>query len=324
MVKRVTWGPRIYRKARSHFLARRSISKFQTRLKAQSPTEWQLDLLTAWKILKNELGLSDAQAHSIVLKAISAAHECVTAQTQELQASELLRVRVAIEAACRRIANCIRRAPARVRQQLNEAITPLMGQPVLDLEVLDAIFRATLRVIKRCPDVKLARTVLGAMAQIKKAHYEALDMQSRASVENALAGLAGKSGADHSVKAVDVFAAAAAALNGVEQPNVSKHVQVLIIRYVVRVAEIWLGAGLKPSRAVSSSNKAHRSKFHRFAELIMIGTAAPRLLEHERRHSPEKMGSRKAMRRPGYQWILSDDHVRRALRQVQISRLPTP
>lgn len=332
MVKRVTGAyfartglrPRIHRKARSHFLARRSISRFQLRLKALSPTEWPPHLLAAWNIVKNEFGLSDAQARSIVLKAVSAAHEYVRAQTQELHDSELNRARVAIANASRRIANCIKRAPAPVRHQLDEAIASLMREPVIDLEVMDEIFRATLRVIRRCPDVKLARTVLRALGQIKKAHYEALDMESRASVENALAGLARKSSADHSVRAVDVFAAAAAALNGCEQPKESKHVQVLIVRYVVRVAELWLGAGLKPSRAVSSSNKASRSKFHRFAELIVVLTAAPWSLEHERRHSPEKSELWKTMQRPGYQWILSDDHVRRALRQVQISRLPAP
>jgi hypothetical protein len=326
MVKRVTTGlpPRMHRKARSHFLARSSISKFQLRLKTSSPTEWPPHLLAAWNILKNELRLADSQARSIVLDAVSAAHESVIAQTQELHHSEVLRARVTIENACRRVVNCIRRAPARVRRQLDEAITPLMREPVLDLEVMDAIFTAAVRVIRKCPDVKLARTVLGALAQIKRAHYEALDMESRAGVENALAGLARKSGADHSVRAVDVFAAAAAALNGAEQPAASKHVQVLIIRYVLRVAEIWLGAGLKPSRAVSSSSKAYRSKFHRFAELTVVGTAAPWSLEHKRRHSSEKSQSWKAMRRPEYQWIVSDDHVRRALRQFQISRLPTP
>ncbi len=103
---RVTLRSRIRRKPRSHFLARRSVSRIHLQLAARSLTDWPPYFMGACRILTNELGLPQGQARSIVLESVSAAHECVRAQTEELHHTEVLRIRVAIDDACRRIANC--------------------------------------------------------------------------------------------------------------------------------------------------------------------------------------------------------------------------
>src|ERR1700751_166500 len=68
--------------------------------------------------------------------------------------------------ACHRIANSINRAPAGVHRRLEEALTALVKESVLDLEVLDAICSATLEAFKTSRDPKLERLVLRTLAKI--------------------------------------------------------------------------------------------------------------------------------------------------------------
>jgi hypothetical protein len=281
---------------------------------ASPPSDWPPHLLGAWIILKDELALPDDQARSIIMKAVSVAQDCVKAQTQGLQEIQVLRARMAIRDGCRRIANCINRAPAPIRRQLDDAVTALLRELVIDTEVMQEILSATFRALRRCPKKALARTALGAVRKIKRAHYEALDIESRTATESALSELAVNSPPKEPIKAANVFDAAAIALTADQKPLTNRHVQVLITRYVANLAHIWRQAELEPSRGISYLNEAYRSKFHRFAELILVEISAPWSLQHELRDLPEEHEPWKAMQDADYQWVVSDYHVRSVLR----------
>ncbi len=90
------------------------------------------------------------------------------------------------------------------------------------------------------------------------------------------------------------------------------------------LAEIWQQAGLTPSRAIAYLDDSYRSRFHRFAELILTAMAAPWALQHNRRNWSDEREPWKAMQRADYHWLVSDDYVRGVLRQIQILVQKTP
>lgn len=101
--------------------------------------------------------------------------------------------------------------------------------------------------------------------------------------------------------------------------------------YCSALAVIWRGAGLKPSRARHPYNPAYRSRFHRFADLILTEMMEPWALRHDdnldelrdkirRRHAqlPEVLRPlvSSGLRRADYEWLISEDHVRRAIQRL--------
>jgi hypothetical protein len=106
--------------------------------------------------------------------------------------------------------------------------------------------------------------------------------------------------------------------------------------YCCALAVIWRGAGLKPTRARHPYNPAYRSRFHRFADLILTEMMEPWALRHDenldelrdkirRRHAqlPEALRPlvSSGLRRADNEWLISEDHVRRA---IQRSAIKTP
>ena len=111
------------------------------------------------------------------------------------------------------------------------------------------------------------------------------------------------------LKCISAAYVAATALRAEKGRPTTKEAQVVITNYVMKVAKIWSEAGLKSSRAI-------RSKFHRFAELILVAITAPWSLQHELRELPAESQPWKTMQNAGYQWMVRDDHVRKAFRQT--------
>ena len=52
-------------------------------------------------------------------------------------------------------------------------------------------------------------------------------------------------------------------------------------QYVAEIAEIWRLAGLKPSRANNPWTVGHRSRFNRFADLVLTALQEPQAQRHD-------------------------------------------
>jgi hypothetical protein len=103
----------------------------------------------------------------------------------------------------------------------------------------------------------------------------------------------------------------------------------LIVAYVLAVARRWQQNGLHPSRATHPENPKYRSRFHRFVEFVLTAVTEPgshrhspgidevaRQLWANRARVPAEMRSKisKELRREDREWLVSEDHVRKALR----------
>ena len=316
--------PRIKREARTHFLARRSLRKFLLQLKALPARGWPPHLFAAWIIVNRELGLPDSKAHSVIEESVSAAYRCVKAQDQQSQDIVVTRARTTIQRACRRIARCIKRAPAPLRRRLDQTILTLMHELMIDLELIESFFALATTIFEEFPKAEPARSALKALCKIAAAHFDALGMELRGKVERSITAFATDSTMEHPAGAADVFATIATAIDGEKRRKLSAYSRKLVTHYVGELAEIWQQAGLKPSRAIAYLDDSYRSRFHRFAELILTAMAAPWALQHNRRNWSNEREPSKAMQRADYHWLVSDDYVRGVLRQIQILVQKTP
>jgi hypothetical protein len=106
--------------------------------------------------------------------------------------------------------------------------------------------------------------------------------------------------------------------------------------YCFALGAIWRGVGLKPSRARNPLNPKYRSRFHRFAELILTEMMEPWTLRHDdnldelrdkirRRHAQLPEALRRSvslgLRRADTEWLISEDHVRRAIQRLAASHV---
>jgi hypothetical protein len=308
------------RKVRADFLARRPVSRFQLQLKSKAPHDWPPHLHAAWQILKSGQDLSDAKARSVVQESVSIAHRCIVAQNQKSKDIIEQVARTTIRSACSRISKCIKRAPAACRRSLNRAILTLIQQSIIDLDVIEAIFGKAETTFKQFRAHETSRAALPALEDLRKADFSTLNMMLRRKTEDAIVELAVTSNGKRQATAVDVFATIAGVLGSEKTTKVTTQSRDIITRSVAQLAEIWRQAGLKPSRALAYLDDAYRSKFHCFAELILTAMAGPR--PKLRRQKIEQVyddlgdadGIRAAMGRKEYQWLVSDDHVRSALK----------
>jgi hypothetical protein len=161
--------------ARVNFRARIPLSGLQIRIRSQPARDWPRYLFIAWEILTAEMGLSDTKARSTILKSVSAAHRCVTAQNDHLSDIARSQAQKRIRIACSRIPNCINRAPAALRQRINQAILPLIKEPI-DFEALEFIFETVRKIFEPFQDDKPLRAALGSL---KKVHLSTLSTTSQ-------------------------------------------------------------------------------------------------------------------------------------------------
>jgi hypothetical protein len=184
------------------------------------------------------------------------------------------------------------------------------------------------------PDAESSRTALREMCGMPPDHthvvtikgdYASIGAIHQRKVEDAIAALAesGRAGAS------DVFSALADALGSDHDSNPSSQIYDLIVQYVVQVARVWRQVGLRPSRARHRDDASYKSKFHRFVDLVLT----PMIEPEARRHLVDLDDMRRTVRRiraalpdevrrvvspaPGRAdtvWLVSDDHLKKALR----------
>ena len=251
------------------------------------------------------------KARSIILRSVSVVQDCVKAQSKRVDRFEASQASARIRNTCRRVSKCINRAPAIIRRRLNVEIPALIKNIESDLETIEAIFVATKTAFedRQYGNSEAVRTAREALKAPRAADYSMLDSDVRGRVMSALAKLS----SDRQVKAADVFAAVAATLDKEGTVKVSLQTRDLRTRYVANLREVWLTAELKPKRLLYYVDNTPISAFHRFAELIFVGVAAPWAFHHEKRRTPVDPEPWLSLGCANYQWEISDDHVRNGL-----------
>jgi hypothetical protein len=315
------------RRLRISFLGRRRFDRFVLELKNKAADEWPQHLRSAWNILYDELSLPHSTALSIVINSASAADRFVKASNELLNDNVKAQAHTRIQTACSRVSKCAKRAPAALRRRLDQAIHPLLQEPQIDLEVMDLFFATTTKIFEEFSTVESSCVALRSLKDLERAGFSTLGMALGQKLEHAIAGFVATSSTKHQATAANAFAAMAAVLDSEEIARTHTQNGKLIIRYVTELARIWQDASLKPSRARDPYKPAYKSRFHRYADLVLTGMVEPRALRHDanvdehrreirRRHAELPADLRwvnPALRRADREWLISEDHIRRAL-----------
>ena len=317
------------RHARIVHRSRMRLENLERRLRSQPPTGWPKHLRLAWKILHSKRSLSETSSLRVILGSVSVAHKCAREINQRATSRFEASTRNKLYNAFVRVAKCAKRAPERLRQSLDQAVIPIVQQDPIDLEVIEAMLDAAATTFLRYSKVESAKTALKALGVtdvdgIRRVDFSGLDTARQREVEAALSNLKKLPGSR--LNASNVFETMAAALDAEEIQ--SDEIATLIIDFVADVASRWREAGIKPSRARHPEDLKYKSSFHKFVELVITAILEPWTLRHDggleeraeairRRHAELPHDFRSiaspSLRRSDVEWIVSDDHLKKAL-----------
>jgi hypothetical protein len=321
------------RRARPVHLARLRVNDFTGTLMHAPQAKWPRHLQLAGAILEQGLKVPDPTARAILATSVTHALACAQAMDRRALARSRAETKAKVRKSFSRLEKCFARAPARLRNALDDQIyaTP----KVVDTEAIEAIIDAAYQTFA-CSKLEPATAALRALSVKRwkgrkivglKTEYGALDLPTRHKCEAAVSSLprAAVSGA-----AVAVFKALTSAIDESPAPpaGVSTETSDLIIDCVAAVATLWRENELRPTRAYHPENPKYKSKFHRFVELVLTAVSEPgsnrhtadmdeilrRMRAHHARLQAEmrsKIG--KGLKREDREWLVSDDHVRKAL-----------
>jgi hypothetical protein len=329
--------------ARAVPLARLQVDHLVNNVRHARPARWPKHLRMAREIL--ELHLSEALALDVLARSVAAACACAAAINRK--SLHLGRTKIDEDAAGAfdRVAKCIRRAPAELRQHLDGAVAVIAWATPIDTEAVTDVIEAAVAAFSAHRDCEPAKTALAALTadegfggrRLPLRHdCSALSWQVRANIEAALSALASQG----TPTAASVFAGMAAAARPRGAPH--REIHPLIVGYVAEVADLWRSAGLRPGRAYNRSSKKkgatnHSSKFHRFVDLILTAIVEP----WSRRHDDDLDAVRQqilsaiaqiperdrgdvaaTLKHCDTEWLVSDDHLKKALGGLFKKRVP--
>jgi hypothetical protein len=327
------------RRARVIHLARRRLDPLLLELKSKPTKEWPPHLNEAYKLLRGrKADLSDKATRSVVVRSISAAQAC--ARKINRRSDDVVRYRAVgtLATAFRRIANCAKRAPLKLRKRLNETVVPLILNKSVDPEIIDAMFDAVAKIFLEFPEEESATTALRVMCGLPpdhdhviviKSNFSVLDNAYQRKAEKAIYAIANAS--NKKIAVSDIFDALASTLDAGQSNKVSTEIHTLIVDYVAEVAKVWLAAGLKPSRASHQYDRKYTSRFHRFVDLVLTAVTEPWTLRHlvsvDDVHRQARLAHAKllaelrriaspAPKQTDIMWPVSEDHIKKALRKL--------
>jgi len=137
--------------------------------------------------------------------------------------------------------------------------------------------------------------------------------------------------------ASDVFEVLATAVSSHSEDGASPEISDLLVEYVRKLGDGWTAVGLRPGRANHSDDATYKSRFHRFSDLVLMAFVDPSSLRHDgdlteirqklcRSHlalpADWRAGVDVGLRRRDREWLISEDHLRRA--RIQKSARETP
>jgi hypothetical protein len=255
-------------------------------LNTSSRGKWPRHLQLAWNILDDEF--PERAARALVIESVLAAHKCAQKIGGRAKILHEYDTRIKVGNAFVRLANCTRRAPAELRQSVDQYIAPLINATAVDLEVIEEIIGSATTAFGQFPEHEAARTALGALRVSShdgeqiiglKTDYPTLNFDAQRSCESALSALAmTPTGV---ITASEIFEALGSAIATDRPAGNGSNVSDLIVRYVAAVAVLWRKYELSPSRATRRFDSKYRSRFHRFAELVLTAMTEPGGRRHD-------------------------------------------
>jgi hypothetical protein len=320
-------------------LARTKLRRLQASLRASAPTNWPRHLAEAFEVLE----ISDERrARDLLIEAVAAAHACACAIDNRVTARSREEARNQATKAFARLARCAARASAELRRRLDRMVKLVLSRGACDAVDLQRLVHRTGQVCRKF-DEEPAATALRTIgfpessdqrAVVLAIHIEALHPAVRRRAEEAVSRLS----REHHLSwtASQVFTAVAAALSTQHPDNKASQISDLLVEYVRQVGEVWKAYGLKPSRARNASDPKYTSRFHEFCHSVLTALIDPRALRHDEnldqvrqriRESHSKLPEwRKQVSNSlplrDHQWLVSDDHLKRA--RIQKSTAETP
>ena len=293
----------------------------------------------AYNLASDRRSLSKPVALQLVVDAASAAYKCGRKINERSRTNAQIEALETLGKKFARIANCAKRARASLRHELDHAVVDILRHYPIDRETIEALFDSVDRIFETNRDQEPARTALVALGswddgEIRKIplkiDYEALPSLSQHGIETRLSKLL--SATNTSLTAAEVFYAIAAVL-GTEPGEVHPEIAPLMVSYVADLAGQWRSAGLAPGRAHDANNSTYRGRFHRFAEYALTAMVDPGTRRHDSadeienyknavrknyRELPKEVQrvARRGLRRSDWEWLISDDHLRKALAET--------
>ena len=271
------------RHAHANPLMRRRLDKLLRKLKSKDLSKRPRHLSLACVVLRDELGVTEKTAFAIIASSSSAAFTCAEAINRRVGAIVEFQTCEKLCNAFERIANCAKRAPAELRRRLDAAVTPLIRQEHVDLEVIETIFDTAVEVFSEYSRHEVAKTALGVLMHqppgggrymTVKNDFLGLSAKDQIKSEKALTAL-GKVSKKRKTTASDVFATLATVLKCKQSAKLNSQIHTLIVDYITTVVEGWRHAGLRPSRARNPAHPAYKSRFHRFVDLVLTEMVEP-------------------------------------------------
>jgi hypothetical protein len=276
---------------------------------------------------------SEEELRRLVIESVAAAHRCAQLVDERSRAGAQARSINRLSKAFVRIAKCAARGSASLRRDLDQALIELLPGGPVDLEVMEAILEAAGTSFAKYPTEEPARTALAAFGASEedsirryalKFDFESLPSALHLRMQTTLSELAASALGD--VSAARIFSTMASALE-IEVNGADPEIATLITDYVAAVAGLWCAAGLRPGRAHDPNDPEYKSHFHRFADLVLTAAMEPEsrrhdgdLDEHRRalweahaKLDDESKQAGKEPRRVHVEWLVTEDHIRRAL-----------
>jgi hypothetical protein len=139
------------RHAYANPFVRRQLNRLLDEIKSKAASEWPRRSNLAWRILHE---------FPIIFSAASAAHVCAQAINRRIGNIVEFQMRNKLRKVFERIAKCTKRAPAELRHRLDAAIIPLIQKEHVDLEVIEEIFDAVVKVFSEYSHHEAAKTAL--------------------------------------------------------------------------------------------------------------------------------------------------------------------
>jgi hypothetical protein len=310
--------------------------------------DWPKHLKMARGILVVDLKLPPEAAWTLLQSSLAAAYICAQRINQRAQGVFQIGNRKRLCKIFARIAKCANRIPAFRRHALDRGVCATLRQETIDSETIESLIENLIKAFGKWPKTEPSQAVLRAViprsssamvgintirmhrafaeaAVLLQVDYSALPAIAQRRVESALTGLLEEDRFD----TADVCMTLSRALASNEKDKISRSAAGLITDYVTAIAKIWRRHGLRPARARDPENAAYRSKFHRFADLVLTSLVDPWSKRHEgdqaerlerlrETHAKLAKDIRKSVRptprRSDVEWLVSEDHLRRAFR----------
>jgi hypothetical protein len=259
------------REAQFNFRGRRSLTQSQLHLRLVQVSDWPPRLRKTYEVLTNELSLPRETATGLIVQSLQPALKCLQAQNQLLNRNEKTETHGRLQRICFRVSKGIKRGPAALRTRLEQELGPLVHAPIIDLEIIEAIFEKTAAAFEEWSKDEITAATR-ALREWRTSLSAALTAEARAAAEKSLVDLAANAPTGGPT-AMEVFGALGEALKHTKELDRSTQIRSFIVDYVAEIAELWRQVGLRPGRAYSESDPTYFSRFHWFADDILATIA---------------------------------------------------